>query len=321
MTNIKELPLVSIIVLTYNSSKYVLETLESAKTQTYQNIELIISDDCSTDNTLEFCKEWLEQNKERFVRTELITVEKNTGIAPNCNRGLYAAKGEWVKFIAGDDLLIDKCIDKCVNYTLNNEDCKVLFSRIYYLKDNKLFEDTIPAIFQMESKKQYLKTITGSSIKAPSSFLSTETLKSINGFDEKYPFIEDVPLWIRLSKQKYHFYLLEKFLVIYRVHDENISMNYKAKNYINLLYFESNRKLLKKVIIPELKKKKLFLNIINCYKYLVIKNMIIFLGNKNNLLSKLIDNIFYLNSYKKIFKKIFKNEQAHYNNPQSFKKI
>jgi alpha-1,3-rhamnosyltransferase len=52
-------PLVSVVIITYNSSKYVLETLESAKAQTYQNIELIVSDDCSTDDTVEKCREWI----------------------------------------------------------------------------------------------------------------------------------------------------------------------------------------------------------------------------------------------------------------------
>ncbi len=56
-----ENPLVSIIVCTYNSSKYVLETLESAKEQTYQNVELIVSDDCSTDNTVELCRKWIAE--------------------------------------------------------------------------------------------------------------------------------------------------------------------------------------------------------------------------------------------------------------------
>ncbi|MDR0890977.1 MAG: glycosyltransferase [Endomicrobium sp.] len=51
-------PLVSVCVITYNSSKYVLETLESIKTQTYQNIELIVSDDCSTDDTVEVCENY-----------------------------------------------------------------------------------------------------------------------------------------------------------------------------------------------------------------------------------------------------------------------
>ena len=59
-------PLVSIIVITYNSAKYVLETLESAKNQTYQNIELIISDDCSIDNTVDICTRWLNENKDEI---------------------------------------------------------------------------------------------------------------------------------------------------------------------------------------------------------------------------------------------------------------
>ena len=89
----KDIPLVSIIVVTYNSSKYILETLESAKDQTYKNIELIVTDDSSKDNTVELCKEWMQKNSARFVRTEVITVPQNSGIAANCNRGVNAAEG------------------------------------------------------------------------------------------------------------------------------------------------------------------------------------------------------------------------------------
>ena len=77
-----EQPLVSIIVITYNSSKYVLETLESAKAQTYQNIELIVSDDCSTDNTVEICQNGSKTKNDLFVM-KLITVEKHRHPA-NC---------------------------------------------------------------------------------------------------------------------------------------------------------------------------------------------------------------------------------------------
>ncbi|MBH2024900.1 MAG: glycosyltransferase, partial [Flavobacteriales bacterium] len=81
-------PLVSVVVITYNSSKYVMETLESVKAQTYENIELIISDDGSTDHTIEMCRVWLAQNNNRFPKTKLLTVEENTGIPANCNRGV-----------------------------------------------------------------------------------------------------------------------------------------------------------------------------------------------------------------------------------------
>ena len=113
-------PLVSVIVITYNSSNYVLETLESAKAQTYKNIELIISDDGSTDTTVGICKNWINQNKERFVAVKCITTGNNTGIAPNCNRGLKEAKGEWLKFIAGDDILMDSCIERNMDFVQNS---------------------------------------------------------------------------------------------------------------------------------------------------------------------------------------------------------
>jgi alpha-1,3-rhamnosyltransferase len=57
------------------------------KAHVYQNIELIVSDDCSVDNTLEICRMWIENNlKERFV-SKIVVVQKNTGIASNCSRG------------------------------------------------------------------------------------------------------------------------------------------------------------------------------------------------------------------------------------------
>lgn len=131
----EEQPLVSIIVITYNSAKYVLETLESARAQTYQNIELIISDDGSQDNTVEMCKDWLSENNKCFVSTELLTVEKNTGVPANCNRGIKAAQGEWIKFIAGDDILLSTCVEDNVKY-VPGKDIKILLSSV------KLFDTT-----------------------------------------------------------------------------------------------------------------------------------------------------------------------------------
>ena len=98
-------PLVSIVVVTYNSSEFVLETLESAKIQTYKNIELIVTDDCSKDNTLEIVKDWVDKNKDSFIHTLVLEATVNTGISGNCNRGCNASKGEYIKTIAGDDTL------------------------------------------------------------------------------------------------------------------------------------------------------------------------------------------------------------------------
>ena len=65
-SNIDQNLIVTIIVATYNSSKYVLETLESIKNQTYPHLSLIITDDCSTDDTVDICKKWVGLNESRF---------------------------------------------------------------------------------------------------------------------------------------------------------------------------------------------------------------------------------------------------------------
>ena len=85
---INEDALISIVVITYNNSNYIEETLESIKSQTYNNIELIVSDDCSTDKTVEITEEWIDKNRDRFANVKLITTPVNTGISKNCNRGL-----------------------------------------------------------------------------------------------------------------------------------------------------------------------------------------------------------------------------------------
>ena len=70
-------PLVSILVVTYNSSKTIEETLESAKNQTYGPIEVIISDDHSTDDTVEICEKWIEKNENRFTNSKVISASEN----------------------------------------------------------------------------------------------------------------------------------------------------------------------------------------------------------------------------------------------------
>ena len=91
-------PLVSVVVITYNSSATVVETLESIKNQTYQNIELIVSDDYSNDNTIEITSEWLKKNSSRFEKSLLLRADHNAGTSANCNRGVRATSGLWFNF-------------------------------------------------------------------------------------------------------------------------------------------------------------------------------------------------------------------------------
>ncbi len=78
-----ESPLVTIVVLCYNSSNTIIETLESIYNQTYQNIELIISDDFSLDESVLIAQNWLSEKNSRFVDSHTLTSHKNEGISAN----------------------------------------------------------------------------------------------------------------------------------------------------------------------------------------------------------------------------------------------
>lgn len=225
-------PLVSVNVVSYNAANFILETLDSIANQTYQNLELIISDDASPDNTVELCRDWLDHNKSRFVRTELITVEKNTGVTANCNRALAASRGEYWKIIGSDDLLTLDCIEKCVAYMQANPQARFLFGKQISFTGNfkeGLFQkEELPfrAYFFRDSvsaRKQY-KIITRLAQVgcAPASFAQTSLLREVGGFNSRFPMNEDTPLYILLTSLGHKLWYIDEYLVYRRIHAESI---------------------------------------------------------------------------------------------------
>lgn len=91
--------LVSIIMPSWNTANFITESIESVKNQTYTNWELLIVDDCSTDNSDEIVKPFLEDSRIKYFKNE-----KNSGAALSRNRALREAKGEWIAFLDSDDL-------------------------------------------------------------------------------------------------------------------------------------------------------------------------------------------------------------------------
>lgn len=222
--------LVSIVVITYNSAKYVLETLESIKAQTYPNRELIVSDDRSTDDTLDICLKWVEENKDKFIRTEVITAETNTGIPANCNRGVNKAKGEWIKLIAGDDILDKDCITNFMKYAYNNPNASVISSSVQFFAKTYAKENFCKAIYTTDHKffyqdtsaqSQYQMLLWKNYVHGPSTIVKKSAILNVGNFDERYPFIEDYPMYLKLTKAGYKIFALNEITVYYRRHDDS----------------------------------------------------------------------------------------------------
>ena len=282
-------PLVSIIVITYNSAKFVLETLESAKAQTYQNIELIISDDCSSDNTIEICKEWLKENKDRFVNTELITVEKNTGIPANCNRGVKASNGEWIKLIAGDDALIDDSIEQIINYTSSNKNINVLATQVDVYDSNfeeksfLRFQPNVSEYLNIYSRETNVKQqiefiLKGGYHSTPGFFVKKEVFNKINYLDESFRLIEDIPMYLRfgLTDIKIDFYPIRT--VKYRKSDTNLT--FRHVDFILPKYMQDYYRALNKYAHVYGN----YIYIVNSWYNYKLVSLIFHLGNKGQIL-------------------------------------
>ena len=220
----KKCPLVSVAVITYNSSRTVLDTLESIKAQTYPNIELIISDDCSKDETVALCQEWVERNKERFTRTEIVTIDNNKGVSANVNRAEDACTGEWMKGIAGDDLLMPNCIYEYINYVADKPDVIYIFSRCKAFGANeelcKRIDTHFDYDFFTQTPEMQLRSLIykGNCVPATTSFYNLNRIKALEiRNDERIPLLDDWPRWINLLRAGVKFHFINKVLVQYRV--------------------------------------------------------------------------------------------------------
>ena len=245
--------LVTIVVVTYNSASFVAEALESVRVQTWNELELIITDDSSSDETIEICKRWLERNQDRFIRTELITSLINTGVSGNVNRGLNVAKGEWIKFLAADDALLPGCIEANMEHVRKNQHIKILFSRLNIYNDSFLpvnfvlatEDDSInPSSIMHPSKtadSQYKMLVVSDRIHyTPSAFFHRETLLSVGGFNERVRLMEDYPLWLKLTKSGYRLYFMDVVTANYRRH-AGAANNKKQRVIVNPNYFNTEK--------------------------------------------------------------------------------
>ncbi len=231
-------PLVSIRVITYNSSEYIIEALESVKAQSYKNIELVISDDCSTDNTVSLCQDWIRNNKRRFIRVELITHNVNTGIGSNMNRATKACRGDWIKGLAGDDKLVPEAIEKIINFSNNHNDIEVIFGNAYGIdSQSNIYRNYLPKI---QGSLTYENFINGKIIYNVTTVAFKKEIIEKVGFYEEGVLTEDIYFSRKIWKHCKVGYC-DAYITMYRIHDKNTSKN------TWIMYLES-KEALKKLI-------------------------------------------------------------------------
>lgn len=201
---------VSIVLPTYNGAQYIRESIDSVLRQTYENWELIIVDDCSTDNTPEIIQEYANRNS----RITVIRNEVNQKLPGALNHGFRAASGDYYTWTSDDNIYDDDAIGLMTDFLEKNLEYGMVYCNIRRLDENGSFSMGDDAL---EPKYLY----TGSYIGACFMYRST-VAQTVGEYDPDMFLVEDYDYWLRISK-RYKLYYIPECKYTYRVHSASLS--------------------------------------------------------------------------------------------------
>ena len=206
--------LVSIITPNYNAGKFIAETIESVINQTYTNWELIIVDDCSTDDSLAIINEFIKKED----RIKLIKLSKNSGPAVARNNGIEVAKGEYMAFLDSDDRWFSNKLEVQLN-VMQKHNYALTFTSYYSVNEQKEKQKIIRA------KKQitYKNLLTNNYIGCLTAMYSVQQLGKVY-----MPLVlkrQDWGLWLKITKNNIVAYGIQEPLASYTRRETSISSN------------------------------------------------------------------------------------------------
>ena len=209
--------LVTIITPSYNSSIFILKTLKSVTSQSFDNWEMIIVDDCSSDNSVEVIQSFADQDP----RIKLIQLAENSGAAVARNTAIEAAKGHYIAFLDSDDAWLPNKLEKQIAFMQENN---YPFTYAAYDKVNE--SDEVFGHVGVPDKVTYSDLLKSCSIGCLTAMYDTEF------FGKVYmPLIrkrQDLGLWLKLLKKTKYAYGLNETLGLYKVRSDSISANKKS---------------------------------------------------------------------------------------------
>ncbi len=212
--------MVSIIVPVYNAEKYVIKTIESVVAQTYEDWELILVDDLSTDGSVSVIRNYLNDNPDTAKKIRLIAKEVNEGAAETRNKGVALSKGRYIAFLDADDIWLPEKLEKEIQF-MNKHDAGFVFAAYEFGNENAEPNGKMVRVPKTLSYKQALtrtiiftSTVLFDTEKIPKELIHMPSIAS-----------EDTACWWQILKRGYVAYGLDEPLVIYRRPASSLSSN------------------------------------------------------------------------------------------------
>lgn len=215
----KKSPIVSIVIPCYNHAQFVQETIQSVIDQDYENIELIIIDDGSKDNSVDVIKEMIFACEARFTRFEF-RCRPNKGLCATLNEALEWCAGEYLSCIASDDLMLPDKTSYQVQYLEKNINTIGVFGGVMLIDD----ATRAKKVRLKKTRKYNFNDIFTYKhhLPAPTQMLRLAAVKSAGGYREDL-IIEDWSMWLFLTEKGGTLDYVKKVFSIYRRHEGNLS--------------------------------------------------------------------------------------------------
>lgn len=222
-------PLVTVIMPVYNRQDYVKEAIDSIINQSYQNWELLVLNDNSTDRTLEIINTYSD------TRIKIISHDSNQGISFNRNLGIELSTGDYIAFLDSDDIAAPNRIEVQLNFLIKNPNFVIVGSNIQAIDKNGTTIDSVTR-YTLKAEEIPLRLLFNNYF-TTSAVMLNKALIYNEKFSSEYIVAEDYHFWIRIIS-KHKGWNLPLTLTFYRCHDTNIS-NQKEK-----LMIEADHKIL-----------------------------------------------------------------------------
>ncbi|NDW18062.1 glycosyltransferase family 2 protein [Dysgonomonas sp. 216] len=215
-------PLVSVLIPCYNVETYAEEAIQSILNQTYKNLEIIIINDCSTDNTSSILYNLAKTDQ----RIKVFENESNLKLIDTLNKGITLCNGEYIARMDADDISLPKRIEKEVEFLEKNKDHDIVSTQFYTFRNSSNKKNLYTNPVKYEQLQSYLLFKSG--ICHPASMFRKRVFSELGlKFEKEYLHVEDYALWSKALYATKLGNIEGEPLLLYRVHKTQVSTMYE----------------------------------------------------------------------------------------------